>query len=340
MRQFSNLFLKKRNEMFSILINTYTNSIKSKNIYSPVLSKLLLIIRRLILKFIDPEISVPLGKKKLYMNLSHMLPIYQANHVLYDTALPRIVKYINSIKKNILIVDVGANIGDTAALLQAALPSVKIICVEGDDEFIYFLDKNFSDDDNVNIEKVFLSDSLTNDPLVLASQNGTARLTQGGGKNDIIVDVLSLDKLMSLKKYNNQKVDLIKIDTDGFDYKIIRGSLEVINNNKPMIYFELVPSFLLDNDEDIMSIFDFLKELTYQDLIIYDNLGYPLGLFSIHDKPSIKMIIDYLDYKNMYLDILVSCSSLNDIYFDEMNAVNTILNMNKEEFIHGYVKNK
>ena len=78
-----------------------------------------------------------------------------------------------------------------------------------------------------------------------------------------------------------------------------------------------------------MSIFDFLSKLSYKDVIMYDNLGYPIGLFSIKDDREIKMIIDYIVMKNMYLDVLVSTNKLKDLYDSELKAVQKILEKDK-----------
>jgi hypothetical protein len=48
------------------------------------------------------------------MNLSHQLPLYLIQHKLYDTAIPRIINAIDSGEK-LFVIDIGANIGDTAA---------------------------------------------------------------------------------------------------------------------------------------------------------------------------------------------------------------------------------
>jgi hypothetical protein len=70
------------------------------------------------------------------MNMSHMLPIYQSVHILYDSALPRICKYLENKNNKIFIVDMGANIGDTVAMIQSEISDYsKILCVEGSESF-------------------------------------------------------------------------------------------------------------------------------------------------------------------------------------------------------------
>ena len=56
------------------------------------------------------------------------------------------------------------------------------------------------------------------------------------GKNiqkEIAVDTLS----NKLKDFKN-KIDLIKIDTQGSEYEIIEGGLDRISNDKPFLFLE------------------------------------------------------------------------------------------------------
>ena len=96
---------------------------------------------------------------------------------------------------------------------------------------------------------------------------------------------------------------------------------------KPMIYFELLPKFLLSNDEDVMSIFTFFESLLYKNLILYVNIGYMIGLFEIKNKREVERIIEYVNSKNMHLDVLVSTKSLDEIYKKEAKSINKILSL-------------
>ena len=42
-----------------------------------------------------------------------------------------------------------------------------------------------------------------------------------------------------VKEFNIDKVDIIKIDVDGFDFEVLQGFKEVIINHNPYIQFEL-----------------------------------------------------------------------------------------------------
>ncbi len=276
---------------------------------------------------------------ELTMHLSHMLPIYKATLPLYDTALPRIAKYLEKNSNEINIVDVGANIGDTASLIFEKSNSSNIICIEGSEEFCNLLDINFKENPRVSIEKIFLTDTEISTKTKLVSQGGTATLFQNKNDEENIVQVDTLDNIL-MNNYPKVNVDLIKVDTDGFDYKVIRGSQKIIQKYKPLIYFELVPMLLRNNSEEVMSIFDFLSKHCYTEVILYDNLGYLMGLYSINDTKNIEMMINYIDSKDMYLDVLVSVDSLDLIYQNEIDSIKDILKLDNLEIRYGYENKK
>lgn len=70
-----------------------------------------------------------------------------------------------------------------------------------------------------------------------------------------------------------QQAKMIKIDTDGFDNKIIRGSVDFVSQSKPVIFFEYDPFFLAQQNEDCLSVFSSLLKLGYSKLLIYKNDG-------------------------------------------------------------------
>jgi FkbM family methyltransferase len=119
---------------------------------------------------------------------------------------------------------VGANIGDTVAMIESEISDYsKILCVEGSESFYNLLQKNFGLDPSVKIEHVFLSepdDGSNNLRISLISQNGTAALVATDYPEDgsVTVPFFTLDDIVEKHRNVFLKVDLIKVDTDGFDY--------------------------------------------------------------------------------------------------------------------------
>ncbi len=81
----------------------------------------------------DPAVSVMIGDRELLMPLSHDLPIHRACHPDYSLNLGRVVAALEEVRDaGAPIVDIGANIGDSVAIIRDAVPDAPILCIEGD----------------------------------------------------------------------------------------------------------------------------------------------------------------------------------------------------------------
>ncbi len=73
-------------------------------------------------------------------------------------------------------------------------------------------------------------------------------------------NLIIAEKTISIKKINkfNFKIDLIKIDTNGFELSVIKGLYKVIKKDRPVLIIEI------NNDENIIA--KLLKKLGYKGL--------------------------------------------------------------------------
>jgi hypothetical protein len=69
---------------------------------------------RFILRFGDPALPHKIGATTIELPFSHRLPLYQSWFPTYDRALPRLAERISARYPESPIIDVGANVGDTA----------------------------------------------------------------------------------------------------------------------------------------------------------------------------------------------------------------------------------
>jgi hypothetical protein len=93
----------------------------------------------------DPIVTVVVHGAELRLRRSHSLPDLIKRHPFYDTALATFVRELHTrTNRAVRIVDVGANIGDTAKIIAKAVGSenVSFICVEADPLNIPFLKEN------------------------------------------------------------------------------------------------------------------------------------------------------------------------------------------------------
>src|SRR5689334_15134237 len=98
-------------------------------------------LRRLILKWTDPVVSWELNGRKLRLPLSHELPFYRQQLPTYSANLERLAAALRKAHGKLVMIDVGANIGDSVALVGAG-PGDACLLLEGDPRYFALLEAN------------------------------------------------------------------------------------------------------------------------------------------------------------------------------------------------------
>ncbi|MDB9447419.1 FkbM family methyltransferase [Anabaena sp. CS-542/02] len=197
----------------------------------------------------------------------HALPQYQNMFRLYDKFIGVLAKHLPNNED--LIVDIGANVGDTTALLLQYCKN-PILCIEADADFFSVLEYNLSNyRERITCVNSFISGKeLKNVELV--KNRGTARAVES---KETLIKSDSLQSILDNSQLG--KCILLKTDTDGFDFEILLSSLSIIKENSPILFWENEISSL----KDIEAVKDLLKELrsiNYTKYIVIDNFGNPL----------------------------------------------------------------
>lgn len=214
---------------------------------------------------------------------SHKLPFFQKDFPLYDRQLAQICSFIHLRKKrDLLIIDAGANVGDT--VLNIGIKNAFYLCIEGDPKFSKYIKYNLKGYQYA-LEEVYLCDKEDNTNYVVQTSNGTGHLIQSDGLGENIKTV-TLDNLLN-SKYGNKQFDLLKVDTDGFDFKVIRGAKQCLQRCHPLLFFEWDKAFCKEQGEDPLSIFPILDDLGYKECILFDNFG---NLFDKIDTNNISLL--------------------------------------------------
>ncbi len=242
--------------------------LNSKQTLTKILAQLSFRIIKKISSAYDPLINYPIKGHQIKLPLSHALPLVLQYYPDYANNLARLANCVYAKYPDLKIIDIGANIGDSVFIIRNKV-SCPILCIEGDPIFFKILQTNTATCENVVITQAFIGeeDIHTNKELVIVS--GTAHFTDSNNTNT------EFRKLSSILTENPQfaLAKLLKIDTDGFDLAIIRGSADFIQIAKPILFFEYDPFFLKNQQEDGVSIFPFLQNLGYHSIVIYDNFG-------------------------------------------------------------------
>ena len=216
-----------------------------------------------------------IGRTKVVLPPDHALDRYQAKWQRYDRALGEIARLVWQKYPSSAAVDIGANVGDSAALINSYY-DMPTLCIEGGAEYLPFLRENARRiGAHIAIETAFVGDSTAANVYALQStEAGTAKLVANTDqKGDITVK--RLDALLAAVP-GFSRPRLIKIDTDGFDFQIIMSSAALLADLKPVLYYEYAPFEQPNGVADGLSSFQSLLESGYRHFIVYDNFGHYL----------------------------------------------------------------
>jgi FkbM family methyltransferase len=233
--------------------------------------------------------QVRIEKFTLWANGEHPIERLLTSHKYYSRNLARLAKYIEHKYPSYNIIDVGANIGDTAALVRSAGVKQHIHSFEGEPTYFKLLQSNLEQFDDVSAYEAFLGESNETQTIATEVSLGTAKLSQQSNRQIVVQKLSDI-----VQKHQLKNIKLLKIDTDGFDFKIIRGSYDFINKDKPVLFFEYDATYLEEQGEDGMAIFKQLEELGYHKIMYYDNFGKFLICITTKDTALIAQLYNYM----------------------------------------------
>ncbi len=155
-----------------------------------------------------------------------------------------------TIKDDFTIIDIGANVGLMTLQFAKLVPNGKVYSFEPTFYALERLKKNLSLNEsiakNVTVINSFVSEKSDTKPDIVAFSSwkvngerstndhpvhlGTPKSTEG-------VPAISLDDFVEVNAID--KIDFIKIDTDGHEYEVFKGAKKAIAKYRPKIIFEI-----------------------------------------------------------------------------------------------------
>jgi FkbM family methyltransferase len=197
---------------------------------------------------------------------------YKSAFGLYDTALGDIAAIVRAKYPDLHAIDVGAYVGDSAALIRAS-GDIPVLCIEGDRALFSLLAENASRlGPGIAIEQTYVgADGDSVDPSKIDNLGRTASLVSAS-KADGTIPLRSLERILDCHPaFRDAK--LLKTDVEGYDFDILRQSIGLIRKVRPVIFFEYAPNFRPDAPDAGLDTIRLLIESSYSDFLYYDNFG-------------------------------------------------------------------
>lgn len=240
---------KSRNELlykYKKLINGLDN--ESTETVSNIVSAL----SRNNMYFTDNEVSIKEDLRKKHNNkiikINNELYIYDNKYILnrdffefpnfYDKIGLDHVKNTDFIKDK-AIIDAGGFIGDTALILSE-YTNDKVYSFEPLLSNLNSMKKNIALNNKSNVEPVYMALGDQNNEIYIDDSNVSSgnvlNIKNTGNK----VQMTTLD---SFVEKNNIKVGLIKTDLEGFEQPFLRGALNTIKKQKPVLIISIYHNY-------------------------------------------------------------------------------------------------
>ena len=222
------------------------------------------------------------------LNGGNPYPFLLAENPFFNQPLAELVRQVSNVHgRQLVIIDVGASLGNTVLLLQEqAAPTIaRIHCIEADHEFIKLLIENTEQFPNVVLHQAMLAAEAKDVRSLVHHHPGSA--TAVGAHN---VRATTIDELLLL---HASRFDILKIDIDGSDGEALAGAQKMLKRDQPAVIFEWHPALIHQTGNDPYKPFSVLSDAGYTRFLWFRNTGH-FSHFSRPGDPEVETWMHYL----------------------------------------------
>lgn len=179
-------------------------------------------------------------------------------------------QFLKYIHKDSVFLDIGANIGYHSLFVASLLKgSGQVYSFEPIPRLCKQLNESVESNKftNIKVNNFGLAEKDGEHIIHFRDENmgGSSLLSLPNIKEYKVsgTELIKLKKLDSLFE-ENFKVDVIKIDVEGYEYEALSGASHILENNHPVIFMEFSPVFYnQESKEKTNNLISFLKDLGY-----------------------------------------------------------------------------
>lgn len=209
--------------------------------------------------------------------INHMRGSWASAHNIHE---PEAVELVYSelqdrlkSKDEVILIDIGANTG-SFALLPVLSNKIKVVAFEPNIAVADVLRSNVAlnkIDANVTVLPIGISDRNAVLKLHIPSTPSTGLATFGSNVLRFNADagstlaaiVTPLDQILPTVLEKDKKIDLIKIDTEGWEYYVLLGAKQTLSESRPNLLLEYVPVNMKQAGVKPQALLQLLSDLNY-----------------------------------------------------------------------------
>lgn len=184
----------------------------------------------------------------------------------YEDEINKLIRI--SLKPGCIAMDIGANIGLQSLRMSACVSKDgKIFAFEPLTHLQEKLKNNIvlNNVSNIVVFPYALSDNVRDEEFKINKgvwNQGTFSIDhKGTGGESQLVAIRVADELPEIRRLD--RLDLIKIDVEGFEYPVLRGLKNTLQKHRPRIIFEYDDNYWRLNGYDITDCFHYLHSFKY-----------------------------------------------------------------------------
>lgn len=215
----------------------------------------------------------------------------------WDTTLRPILEAL--VPDDAMIAEVGTNIGASLLQMKLARPSAQVVCFEPSARFLPILRRNIEVNgwSGVTVEEAVLASSIENRKLFTNTSTASVVAAEYDG-HEFLFSTSFTTTTLDVYFAQGERLDFLKVDTDGFDYDVLLGGRETLARLRPVLSFEFDRKLIDQAGRTPESLLSYLAELGYDDVLVLSNDGEALGVAS-----SVAEIMRLAD-RDLYVDLL------------------------------------
>ncbi len=259
-----------------------------------------------------PGNNIQLGNYKIYPDL--------------NSQLGRLAVVIYKKYPGMTVIDIGANVGDTVAVLKSAI-DIPVIAVEGDEISFAYLEKNTRQFTNVYVVKTFLAEK-THDTAVSMKKTGWNNTIIPDTKGTQQVSFKTLDEVITSGGFEKAEIKLLKVDVEGFDTIVLRGAGSIIEKHKPVLFFEYNRANMIAINEEGLSTVLSYGQLGYNKIAFFDHKGTLVLATGMQNEEVITYMHDYISSKHTLLGYYDIC-----LFHEKDNEVAEEFLLNEKKYL-------
>jgi hypothetical protein len=242
------------------------------------------------------------GTQSYWLAFSRQYSVHRRIYPDYQENLAHLVRLMRQKYPDGKVIDIGANIGDSILQIHR-LTTCQVLAI---DPITTFLERNFGGCPDVQIVKAYVS----------TTENG---FKEDSGRHSTLKQILTTHPEFAQAR-------VLKIDTDGSDFAILRHNIEWLKQVHPILFFEFDPMFGVEQGEDGWSTLPLLADAGYSKALVYSSTGAFLISLRVDSTENWKELAHFILRNGpiYYFDLCLFSMDDSDL-FEQMRA----LEMNK-----------